>query len=399
MPDSPKVILLIENSRQFGRDLLRGIAQYSKLHRPWNVYRLPPYYLDVSSRAQKIEISHLADWGANGVIMREVASVDDVLALGIPTIISFSSNKVSQYPEVPKLLTDDYSVGRMGAEHLLERGFKQFAFVDYFDFYWSDARGRGFCDVVADAGFTVHYYRQPATVHQRLWDIEQKVMIEWLRELPKPVGLMSCIDERSQDVIEACKQAGVRVPEEIAIIGGDNDELICELSNPQLSSVAVGGVQAGYEAARVLDQLMKGQTPEKTVIPVRATHVVTRHSTDVLAVNDPEVAEALRFIRSAIQRPLQVEDVAEHVSMTRQGLNKKFNKSIGRSIHDEIALARIHYVKRLLIETNMTVSDIARAAGQLELKQLSRFFKKHTGASPLEFRRRTAAHQGARSGP
>ncbi len=381
-----KVILLIENSRQFGRDLQRGIARYAALHGPWNFYNLPPFFVEQSRQSQKLEFQRLKTWGANGAIMRDIANIDEVEALGIPMIVS--SNTHARYHGLPNLLTDDYEVGKLAAEHLLERGYRYYGFVDYYDFYWSQARWQGFGDTIRRAGYPLWYYRPPRSRHQRLWDIEQQAMMQWLLQLPRPIGLMACIDERAQNVIEACRQVDIKIPEEVAIVGGDNDELICELSNPQLSSVRVDGMQAGYEAAALLDRLMQGETPKVTTVPVHATGVVVRHSTDILAVNDKEVAEALQFIRASLSSPIQVADVAGHCALTRQGLNKKFKKTLGRSIHQEIALVRIQQIKRLLLETNMTISDIARTVGRMELKQLSRFFKKYTDLSPLQYRRR-----------
>lgn len=371
---------------------MRGIARYASLFGPWTFYHRRSFYLDksFSPLARKAELEHLKKWGADGIIAREF-SVDtrqEVLSLDIPAILSTVYDScLETRPNVGNIYVDNVSIGAMAAEHLLERGFRHFAFCGLNDFFWSQQRQQGFSDRLKKSGFSVLSYAQPKTRSKQLWESEQPVLSQWLRSLPKPVGLMACIDERAQDVIGACKEPAIHIPEEIALVSGDNDELICELSNPQLSSVAINAEQVGYQAAQLLDTLMLGNKTKNRTITVQPTHVITRRSTDSLALPDKETALALRYIRANIRNPLQVVDVADHVAMTRQGLNIRFRKNLGRSIHDEIIRTRVQYICRMLIETTMTISEIARLAGQMELKQLSRMFRRETGLSPLQYRK------------
>ena len=387
-----KVILWIENSRGFGRDLMCGIARYASLFGPWTFYHRRSFYLDksVSAAARKAELEHLKKWGADGIIAREFSpdTRQEVLSLDIPAILStvYDSQLVKR-ASVGNIFVDNAGIGAAAAEHLLERGFRHFAFCGIDDFFWSQQRCCGFSDRLSKAGYPVLCYQSPTARKKQEWDTEQAILSRWLQSLPKPVGLMACVDERAQDVIAACKDPAIHIPEEIALVSGDNDALICELSNPQLSSVAINGEQVGYDAAQLLDALMQGKRPKDRVITVRPTHVVVRRSSDSLALPDKETALALRYIRANIRRPIQVGDVAEEVAMTRQGLNLRFRKNLGRSVHEEITRTRVQYIGRMLIETTMSISEIARQMGQMELKQLSRMFRRETGVSPLQYRK------------
>lgn len=384
-----KVILLVENDRGFGRELMRGIARYAALQGPWTFYHLRVFYLDKTGRITNTELSRIRNWGPDGIIAREFTenTRNIVHSLGIPGILSTIFNEEPE-KDLGHIFVDNVKVGEMASIHLLERGFRHFAFCGLDDFFWSWRRFEGFKNVLDKAGYTPYLYRQPKTKADRLWDNEQKILEKWVQGLPKPLGLMCCIDERSQDVIAACSNIGISMPEEVAVIGGDNDELMCELSNPQLSSVAVNGFQAGYKAAELLDHMMQGKNPSNLTVRVSPTHVVTRHSTDIFAVEDEVVSQALRYIRSRVNEPIQVEDVAREVAVTRQGLNKKFRRYLGRTVHMEINKVRVDYIARQLIETNLPIGHISEKLLFTDAKHLSRVFARLKGVSPTHYRRR-----------
>ena len=373
---------------------MHGIAHYASLFGPWTFhYESFFYQSDSSQRNEKEKMNHLEKWGADGIIAREFTrqTQENILSLNIPTVISTVYNQEVK-DAWGNLYVDNYSIGKMAAMHLLEKGFKYFAYCGINDFFWSLQRSRGYIDTIANNGFEVLVYTPPKSRRKKIpWEEEQVFLCNWLRSLPRPIGLMACIDEKAQDIIQACKLVNIRIPEEVSIVSGDNDDLLCQLSNPQLSSVAINGQDAGYAAAALLDRLMKGQNPKDKTIFVRPTHVVTRNSTDIFAVSDENVAEALGFIRSHFHEPIQVSDVAYALAVTRQGLNKKFKHHLNRSVHDEIIRMRIQQVSRLLIETNMTISEIATSVGYPELKFLTRSFRKNKGMPPSEYRKRFRA--------
>ncbi len=380
----PKVMLLLEKSRAYSRGLLRGLAKYSRLHGPWAFYEEPPFYMN--SGGKKPALYRMKDWGVDGINMRDTGRTQEIIAMGLPTIVTDLREEFSGSPIIK---TDDVTIGKMAAEYLLNRGFRQFAFCGFDNMFWSRDRCQGFADSITEAGFAIAFYKQPKSRIKRLPANELILMADWLKSLPKPVGLMTCNDDRGRGVIEACKIAGLHVPEQVAIIGVDNDELICDLSSPQLSSVALNLERSGYEAAELLDKLMAGKEKKTNQkILVQPTRTVTRQSTDILAIEDSEVAESVRFIRQRAREMIQVGDVAKVVSVSRRGLERRFRRVLNCSILDEIRRVRLEQVVRMLAETNQSVGQIALALNFPSIEHISRFFRKEMGMSPLAYRKK-----------
>jgi len=385
MPKICKVILLIETSRGWCRGLLRGIAKYSRLHGPWGFYRLSEFYWQPGHIKKKRELALLKDWNATGIITREMNMIQELLDLGIPVI--GSETNVPLPKNLPYIDSNCEKTGQIAAEYLLNKGFRSFAYCGFSDTNWSKERLKSFKEAVEAAGYTVAVYQKPMAKVRKLWKDESGVMTEWLRSLPKPLGLMTCSDDRSQHILEACKLARMHVPEEVAIIGTDNDELLCELSSPTLSSVAFNLEKAGFEAAKLLDELMDGEPMKGQKIIVQPTAVITRQSTDILAVDDAEVAAAIRYIREHANSMIQVRDIIEATSISRRSLEQRFRRVLNRSILDEIKRVHTEQVARMLIETNYSVKKITLALGHQSIDNISRYFKQFTGLSPSEYRK------------
>jgi len=373
----PKVILLIETSRAYGRGLLRGITKYSRLYGPWVFYSEPG--------GLEKALPKMKHWSANGIIMRDSTRGSEALKMGVPIIVSVHLKE--HIKGTPYIDTNGVVIGRMAAEHLLDRGFRYFGFCGFDDLHWSRERCKNFSKRVTEAGFEMYVYKQPKSRVRRSWENEQVLMADWLKSLPKPVGLMACNDDRGRHVIEACKVTGLHVPEEVAVIGVDNDELVCELSDPPLSSVALNVERGGYEAAELLDKLMAGEKAENKDIIVQPTHIVTRQSTDILAVDDIDVAEALRFIRLHAKEPIQVGEVADAAALSRRALQQRFRRTLNRTVYDEIRHARMEQAARMLAETNLSVSQIAQKLGYSGVEKMSRSFRREIGMSPLAYRK------------
>ncbi len=389
MPNIPKVMLMIESSREYGRQLLRGISRYASLYGPWNVYTGEPFYYGVSG-TNKSALHLIEKWGVDGIIMRESAELKQIAKTGIPVVVcTYTREKFSGFVS---LVGDCAGAGKLAAEHLLARGLKHFAYCGLENVYWSDERGSSFAKYILDAGYKVQFYKQSSSKRKRSWELEQSIMTEWLQQLPKPVGLMTCTDDRSQNVVEACKAAGIHIPEEVAIVGVDNDEFVCGLSNPPLSSVALNATQAGYEAAEILSNLMKGKKKNDTVIVAKATHVIGRQSTDVLAIDDADVANAIKFIRQNARRAIQVGDVVNSGTLSQRALQQRFRNVLGRTIYDEINRVRIDHICQLLLNTHDSISDIALDLDFLDDGHIARFFKRERGITPREFRQQFGHH-------
>lgn len=372
-----KVILLIETSRAFGRELLYGIARYSKLHGPWVFYREP--------RNLKSQIPRLTNWKANGIIMRNSIISKELLQLKIPTIMVL--HNVERPKNIPAVVTNGFQIAKLAAEHLLNRGMRNFAFCGFDDFVWSNERKIHFIQIISETGFKTFVYGEGLSRKYKSWEKEQLQMADWLKTLPKPVGIMTCNDDRGNHVLEACKIAKLRVPEDVSVIGVDNDPFICDLSDPPLTSIALNTESAGYSAAELLDRLMNGEPMRSQDIIVTATHVVRRQSTDILAIEDNDVVAAIRFIRQNAKNKIRVNDVVEQTCLSRRSLESRFRKILNRTIQEEIRKVRTDLISQMLIETNLSIAEITAMFNFTDFEHISRYFKQEKGISLRDFRR------------
>ncbi len=390
-----KVALLLETSTEYGRGLLRGIVRYARLNGPWSIHINPGHLGQALPQAKT--------WRGHGVITRihSSAMARTIRASGLPVVASSLEelDAGKQSGGFCEIRTDSPGIARMAAEHLVERGLKHFAFCGFRGVQWSTVREKIFRDRLGELGFACRTRRiemssgtqQPHWI--RSYEREQPGLVDWLRSLPKPVGLMACSDICGHEVLLASAAAGLRVPDEMAVIGVDNDELLCGLSDPSLSSVALNLEQAGYEAAAALDDMMAGREPRRHIIAVEPTHVVARRSTEVIAADDPVVAAALRFIKDHAGRLIDVPHVVREAGISRRTLERRFAETRGRSVLAEITLCRLERAKRLLLETDMPIYRVAESSGFNSIKTFIRSFQGAEGESATSFRKRFAAEQ------
>lgn len=369
--------LLIETSNAYARSLLQGVVHYIREHQPWSFHLMeqgrgddpPPW---------------LKRWNGDGIIARietpRIAAA--VVKAGVPAVDLSAARLV---PELPWVETDDEQIARLAAEHLLERGFKHFGFCGDARFNWSVWRERHFCARIEAAGGTVHRYL-PAAVAAGDLTAQLADLRRWLSELPKPIGIMACYDIRGQQVLDACRSAGLAVPGEVAVIGVDNDELLCDLASPPLSSVIPNGHRTGYEAAALLDRMMAGRSVAPTASLIAPLGVAARQSTDVLAVDDRDVARAVQFIREHACDGINVGDVLRAVPLSRRVLEQRFQRMLGHTPRQEILHVRLARVQQLLAETDLPLYLIAERTGFEHVEYLSVVFKRETGKTPRAFR-------------
>lgn len=372
-----RIILLIETSREFGRQLIIGIARYSRFHGPWSFYK--------EQIGLKSSIPHLTNWKPDGIIMRDSLIKNELINLKIPTILVQHDSLCPK--DVPVVKTDSPSIAKMASDHLIEKGLKNFAFCGFDLYEWSNLRKLYFCQHNAKAGFKTHVYSSPKNNKKIDWENEQRHVCNWLKTVPKPAGLLACNDDRGQHILEVCKRLGFKVPEDVAVIGVDNDPMICDIGDPPLTSVAMNVESAGYEAAKLLNQMISHKKIEGQQINVSPTHIVQRQSTDLLAVNDPEVASAIRFIRENAKNKILVSDVVKITRVSRRTLEQRFREIIHRSIYDEIRQVRVEWISKLLIETDLPISHISSLFNFTGVEHISRYFKKEKGISLREFRK------------
>ncbi len=385
----PQVALLLETSTEYGRGLLRGILRYSRLHGPWSMYVAPRHLDQVLPEAES--------WNGTGIIarIRSPQMEKQIRSTGLPFVASQlgESGPPKSGKRFGEIETHSSAIAQMGVRHLLERGLRSFAFCGFMKCHWSAVREVEYVRILQEKGFpcSTRHIHMSSWIQQPhwldTWRHEQPGMVNWLRSLPKPVGLMACNDVCGRQVLQAGVTAELRVPDDIAVVGVDNDDLICELSDPPLSSVALDVERAGYESAQLLDGLMSGRIKQGYVVHVEPTHVATRRSSDVIAQGDRLIVSALRFIRDQFAQGITVSDVAEEVGTSRRTLERHFSMATGRSILSEIARCRIERAKELLLETEVSCYRVASGVGFNSLKTFNRTFYRREAITPQGFRK------------
>ena len=369
MRSRPHVALIVESSIAYGRGVLRGIARYLREHGPWSIF------LEQRELGAALP-DWIGRWDGDGIITR---SDDPRLArTGLPTVGLF--DRVAGRPGLPMIVNDNVAVGRLAARHLVDRGFRRLAYYGVRGEHWSEERLRGVRELGA---VPVH------VSGGRRWEEEQERLRRWLASLPKPLGLVAANDIHGLRALDACRRGGLAVPEEVAVVGADDDRELCELSDPPLSSVAFNPERAGYEAAGLLDRLMKGKKGPREPLRIQPLGVQARHSTDILAIADPYVAKALHFIRRHALEGINVRSILDEVPLSRRALEHRFRKLLGRTPKAEIQRLRIERVKVLLASTDLPIRRISDQLGFHQPAYLSALFRRMTGESPASFRKRS----------
>ncbi len=374
--------------------MLKGIANYERTHQLWAAFH------DDQARAET-EPHWLRSKKWHGVISRHTTPglVRVCAELKIPLV---DLNDVALFPGVPKIRPDNVALGHLGAEHFLERGHQHFGFTGFSNDGWSCERRDGFVEALRLAGrdcdvFDVNYPGDLTPV----WDGEQITALSgWLKRLPKPIGVMACMDLRAQQIISAAQDIEILVPEEVAVLGVNNDLIRCELTYPPLSSVVPNAFQSGYRAAEVLADMLAGRKPKNFDQRIEPIGVVTRPSTDVLAIDDRNVAAALNFIRQRAYQGITVEQVVQYAHASRSQLEKKFRHYLGRSPQAEIRRVQVGKIRQLLLETDFPLKKIAELTGFEHVEYMCVLFKRLTGDSPGNYRKRIQANdaQSSRGG-
>jgi LacI family transcriptional regulator len=374
------VALIVETSNAYARGLLVGIKKYLMTHPGWSIY------LGEHSR-HETDLSWLENWRGDGVIARieNEATAAAVRRLGLPAV-DLSAARLA--PEWPCVETDDDAIAQLAVEHFAVRGLRNFAYCGDAQFAWSIKRGNRFREHVRDRGFEAHEFeiKPSGTIAD-----DRTIMAEWLQQLPKPIGVLACYDIAGQELLEACKIANLAVPDSVAVLGVDNDELICNLTSPPLSSIQSDATRTGFLAASLLDEVMSGveRAPELHLIePLR---VVTRQSSDILAVTDPIVAGALRLIRERVDEDLAVSTIQRFVGLSRRALDYRFVQVLGRTVHEEIIRTRMERLASLLISTDWTLPRLAERLNFSHSEYMGIAFKKFFGRSPGDYRRANRA--------
>jgi LacI family transcriptional regulator len=378
----PYVTLIIDTIGVYGRRILRGINQYLRSHSPWSIY-LDPYHRLAGSPPR-----WLTGWHGDGIICRSItpSSAERLLKLKIP-IVNLNDSWTNL--GLPLIRSDDHAVGRLAAEHLLERGFRCFAFCGFTGLAWSRRRREGFAAALQQRGEWCGAYESAWGGGSRPCpgEREYEAIGHWLASLPRPLGVLTCNDERGHHVLDACQRIDAAVPDEVAVIGVDDDDLLCSLCQPPLSSVVPNPEHIGYEAAALLDRLMVGEKPPRQEFLIEPLGVAARQSTEALALGDPDLAAAVRCIREHACEGITVTDVLKYVPLSRSVLERQFRKNLGHSPQAEIWSVQLKRIKQLLAETDLSLEQIAERAGYKHPEYMNVVFKRLTGQTPGRYRR------------
>jgi LacI family transcriptional regulator len=380
MIHSRRVCLLIDTSTSWGLRLIKGVGRYAQEVGNWLIHVEP------RGRYDRFRIP--AGWSGDGIVARinSKAMAQEIKACRLPTVnvswFPFSSDRVA------RCTVDQEATGRMAAEYFLSIGFENFAYCGpHRKTGYPDLFADSFCGALEQAGKGCNIYPTPSGDLESIpWNIQLASLVEWLRQLPRPVAVLCWSAVRGRQVTEACHYAGIRVPDEVAVLGGDYDDLMSNISSPPLSTIDLPGEQIGYEAARILDGMMRGKKARKRPLLFPPTRIVVRHSTDTLAIDDEMVRDALRLIRCRAHEDIRVSDVVRELAVARRALEQRFVRFVGRTPAAEIRRVRLEEAKRLLVETDRSIANISRATGFGHQDLFSRVFRRSVGMTPTQYR-------------
>ncbi|MBR5862674.1 MAG: DNA-binding transcriptional regulator [Bacteroidales bacterium] len=380
-----RLLFITDFTEQFAYRFLRGILDYSQRTEPWVVCKMPPAF----KRHLGIEgvVSWAKTWKAD-VVIAQFDPEDDVTIFRKNGIIAIAQDYVSKFKQIPNITGEYDKTGRMAAEHFLNKRFENFGFFGYNGVCWSDERYEGFRKALEEAGYgeNVHLYDRQNI--DNMWYYDQSCLHEWLISLPKPIAIMACDDNQGNLLIQACHVCGFKIPFDVAIIGVDNDEILCNMSEPAMSTINVDIERGGYDTAEMVDRMVADPSYKGEDITLQSLKVIPRVSSSLFATNDPAVLKALRFILANVDKRISVSDVLNQVPMSRRLLEQRFKSMTGVTIYNYIMIHRIERFAQLLLSSNDSVSDIAARLDEFDTKSISRRFKALKGCTPMEYRKK-----------
>ena len=380
-----RVAVLISSSRGFSRSQLTGIGSFARAHRGWSVYHDDRILTDSIP-------DWLKDWQGDGIIANfdSDALVEYCQSRGLPAVDLQCERSL---PNIPSIRPDDAAAVNVAYRHLRDLGYTRIAYCGFRGTRYSDCRERCLAELCADDRIPLamldssHPYKVPTSVFESDGLLDQAALVDWLKTLELPVGIIACNDIRGSQVLNAARACEISVPDQIAIVGMDNDVCVCGLCDPALTSVDLNTVHIGFRAAECLDLLMNGGKLNFEVQTVEPAGIVTRESTDLFSVDDEDVAQALRYIADNWSSGITVESVVSQAAISRSTLERRFTSRVGRTIKAEINRVRVSHLKQLLVSTNYSMERIAEMVGFSHAEYMITFFKKTVGHTPGEYRK------------
>lgn len=387
------VLIMVSRSDSFGNDLIIGIIEYSKLCGNWSLTtELPPYLEALEKAKHKYSFKNS---GFDGVIasIPNKEKANKLYFGDVPAVIAHETDEKKLH-NIPSIVCDNTEIGRLAANFFHERGFRNMAFFGFREFNWSVERQTKFIDANKQLNLETDIFLLPKKAFKQKSENEARV-ISWLKNLKTPAAILCANDDLGLYLIKRCKEVEIKVPNQIAILGIDNNEIDCNLTSPSLSSISYNSQKAGFQAAEILDQMMDGKAPQNYKILISPLNIINRMSTDFFAVPDTDILNAINFIKSNSRNLISVDDVARAVNISRRNLSRKFRDTLGRSISNEIKRAKTELICHMLTETDISVSTIAYKMGFNDATHISRFFKSQIKVSPIEYRNNYSINKGS----
>lgn len=382
-----RLLFITDYSDSYANRLLKGIIDFSKEKGQWSICRMPSYYKQNIGMEGILKVAK--EWEID-VVIGTFEDGDDIKMLLKNGIIVLAQDFKKRLNGIPNITGDYKGTGRMAARYYLDRGFHNFGFFGLKDVCWSDERFEGFFKEISKQGFEKSVYKYNMQDIDRHWFYEREALARWLKELPKPIGIMACDDNQGNNLIEACNSAGIKIPQEVSILGVDNDELLCNLSIPTLSTIAIDIEGGGYKVAELIESMVGAPEEKHEDVILYPTKIIHRISTAAYATGDIEIQKAVMFIHQNIRKKISVDDVVEQVALSRRLLEIRFKEVTGQSIYQYIFQLRLKTFAELMLESSEPIINIALSIGESDAKSISKKFKAVYGCSPNEYRLRNS---------
>ena len=365
------------------RRIVRGIIRFCQTHTLW---KFVEYHGMPLARSQCLECL-----AYDGLItsLNDAADIRIARTTQAKRVPVVAINRGLPIRGLSMVVSNDALIGEMGARHFLDKGFRHFAYYGASHYGWSLGRRDGFCRTVKKAGFSVAVAETP---HARVFDKAMPCLRRWLTELPRPLAVMASDDLPGRHVLTACREMGLQVPEQVAVLGVDDDDVLCEMVAPPMSSIVQDCDRNGYEAAALLDRMMQDLRLPPQTIEIPPLHIVARRSTDVTAIEDMEVAKAIRLIHSKAGEPLSVKVLLRDVPMSRRTLERRFTAALGRSPADEIRRCRLEKAMLLLRISTLKINQVAIKSGFGDARSMAVSFRRELKTSASAYRRQFRDH-------
>ena len=378
-----RVLIISDFTESFSHKLLAGLVDYSRAKEQWIVRRMPPEYKAQIGIPGVIRIAK--EWDVNAVV-GQFEPTDDIGLFAENGIVAIAQDYKKKFTTIPNITADYIGTGRMAARFFIDRGFRNYGFFGFNDVCWSDERCEGFRREIEEAGFGDSFYAYRMQEIDMVWYYQRNRLREWLQTVPKPIAILACDDNQGTNLIEACHGIGIKIPEEVSVIGVDNDESLCSLGSTTLTSIQIDIEEGGRQTGALVERLVADPTAPAEDVVLKPVKIVGRLSTAAFATTDQQILNALLYIHKNALKKISVTDVMAEAALSRRLLERRFKSVTGKTLYEYITDQKLKYFAEQLADTDEQVINIALSMGENDTKSISRRFKQLYGCTPVEWR-------------